>query len=769
MTIDVPLSDQSRILHHRLVPRIVALHRALSRLQTVVSFMNSGAHPDDEISDMLAALGVRDGIDISYACSTRGDGGQNDIGTESGAALGVLRTAEMERAADVLNLRLYWLGQSADDPIRDFGFSKSGEETLQHWGGDRTPRRFVEIVRTERPDILCPTFLDVPGQHGHHRAMTAAAHDVVALAADPSFETGHAPWQIAKLYLPAWSGAGQAYDDDLPPPPKTLTVLGGRDPITGFSYDQIGQQSRAFHLTQAMGRWVPPGKTRDWPLHLAQSHLAGPDEDLSSGLPATLADLGLRDAQTHFDAARAAFPDFAIIQAETAAGLALLQAATLAPEHDHKVNRKIAQAAEVIQIAAGVGAHIASSVDVLTPGDTTTLSMALDTNGAEVETRVTLPDGWHFDGETLHSEHAAASSAMPDTYLPDAPTAPFVTLSVRTGDVVSQTHLPFETPPLILPSQRATLDPVTEIVNLRTPRRSLSLTLRALSPATAVAALTVPNGWTAKRNEAGFEITLPNDEAVGRYQIPLTLDGQPAQTAQIIRHPHIPPRALTEPAEMSVHVIDCAIPSAKIGYIGGGNDRVDHWLACAGFDITALDDEQITAAGLEEFDALVIGIFAIKFRPGLADAMPILHEWTAAGGTLLTLYHRPWDNWDPDTTPPKRIEIGQPSLRWRVTDQAAAVTHLTDHLVLSHPNNITESDWKGWYKERGLYFAKSWDNAYTPLLSMADPDEAPLTGALLTAEIGKGRHTHCALILHHQLAYGVPGAYRLMANLLAPR
>jgi hypothetical protein len=115
------------------------------------------------------------------------------------------------------------------------------------------------------------------------------------------------------------------------------------------------------------------------------------------------------------------------------------------------------------------------------------------------------------------------------------------------------------------------------------------------------------------------------------------------------------------------------------------------------------------------------------------------------------------------------LEIGQPSLRWRVTNEAAEVTHLAEHALLSQPNDIGTAEWQGWQKERGLYFAKSWDAAYTPLLEMADPDEAPLQGALLVADIGKGRHTHCALILHHQMAKGVPGAFRLMANLVAPR
>ena len=145
-------------------------------------------------------------------------------------------------------------------------------------------------------------------------------------------------------------------------------------------------------------------------------------------------------------------------------------------------------------------------------------------------------------------------------------------------------------------------------------------------------------------------------------------------------------------------------------------------------------------------------------------------RWTEAGGTLVTLYHRPWDNWDPDSIPPHRLEIGQPSLRWRVTDENASVTLLApDHPLLHEPNIIGADDWKNWHKERGLYFAKSWDQAYTPLISMNDEGEEPLLGAWLVAEVGKGRHIHTSLILHHQMEKLTPGAFRIMANLVAKR
>src|SRR5690606_24846474 len=187
-------------------------------------------------------------------------------------------------------------------------------------------------------------------------------------------------------------------------------------------------------------------------------------------------------------------------------------------------------------------------------------------------------------------------------------------------------------------------------------------------------------------------------------------------------------------------------------------------------DATELDDAALADAdGLAPYGALVVGTFAFR-RPALAAARARVRAWVEAGGTLVTLYHRPGDGWDPDATPPRRIEIGSPSLRWRVTDENAKVTHLVpDHPALTGPNRIGPADWEGWQKERGLYFARAWDPAYVPLIELADPGETPHRGALISAEIGRGRHSHVALNLHHQLPELVPGAFRLMANLVAPR
>lgn len=782
--------DQSRIAQDRAHPRMIELWRALRPLTSVIRFMQSGAHPDDEHSGMLAALSLRDGINLSYACSTRGEGGQNDIGTEAGADLGALRTREMERACDILNMRMYWHSESPEDPITDFGFSKSGTDTLGHWGHERTLARFVEIVRTERPDILCPTFLDVPGQHGHHRAMTQAAHEVMAAAADPDFPSTLPPWQVAKLYLPATSGAGQAYDDDLPPPPATLVIDGsGRDMATGWTWDRIGQQSRAFHRTQGMGRWPGLAETGDWPLHLADSHVPGPDSALSSGLPATLGDLAdlphaapmakpLQDAQTAIDAAVETFPDYPAVARAALAALSTVRAARAAcPKAAadnilHRLDAKEVQLGHVIRLALGVEARCHTDEVFLVPGQETSLTLETHAGAADkVEVALDLPEGWTADDTRL--------SIAPDTrptdpyrsvYDPAEPTAPAIALTIRAQGLQVPCRMPMEAEPVILSARSVSVTPHVALVNLATAQREVEVRFRDIQPVGADVQLAAPDGWAATAEEGTVRLTLPDNAAPGAYTLPVRLDGQDAQDLRRIAFPHIAPTARMRPAEVRLQVLDVAVPEARVGYIGAGNDRVDHWLAALGADVTTLAPADLASdAALAGFDSIVIGIFAMRFRPGLAEIMPRLHRWVEAGGTLVTLYHRPWDNWNPDHIPPRRLEIGQPSLRWRVTDQAAEVRILARHPILDGPNRIGPKDWEGWVKERGLYFAKSWDPAYRPLLEMSDPDEPPLQGALLVADIGAGRHVHTSLILHHQMENLVPGAFRLMANLIAPR
>lgn len=770
-----PPTDAVRIARQQRAPLGLVLWRALQPLRRPLQFMQSGAHPDDETSGMLAALSLRDGFGISYVCATRGEGGQNDIGREAGGALGTLRTAEMERAADMLGLSMYWLSRSPDDPITDFGFSKSGTETLAKWGRDHTLRRLAEVIRADRPDILCPTFLDIPGQHGHHRAMTEAAHLAMEAAADPGFPAEGAPWAVAKLYLPAWSGAGDAYDDDLPPPSETARIPGvGREPPSGWTWDEIGQHSRACHATQGMGRWTGGTIGAGWPLHLAVSRV-GTDGTgrVTDNLPACFADLvpggGALDAALAETVA--AWPDAAGVVARAADALAALRACrdacspALADQAGHRLDRAEMRLGRVIALASGIRVEVRLPIEAR-PGDTLSADLRLTAPPGAPPARAewALPPGWtDSDGHLTVPKAAPPADPYPATYHAHGPRGPVgVTLTMTVEGQTVTMLLPNDSPMLILPRAEADVTPGAVFCNALAPRPiPVRLSLGA--------GLNPPADWRIEGEAEGASLIPPPDPATGLTIHPVTRKGEPAQSVIRIDHPHTGPLILASPATLRLRVAPVALARGRTGYIGAGHDRVDHWLHAMGAEVEALGDAALTPAGLDGLDTLVLGIFALRFRPGLPALMPAVHDWVRAGGNLVTLYHRPWDNWSADTTPPARLEIGKPSLRWRVTDEGAKVCHLIpDHPVLTGPNAIGPDDWAGWVKERGLYFAKSWDPAYEALLEMADPDEPPHRGALISARLGRGRHTHCALILHLQMEALVPGAFRLMANLIAP-
>ncbi|OAN77975.1 LmbE family protein [Jannaschia sp. EhC01] len=761
----MPNATQSRILSEAHDPLIARVWRAMAGLRSVVGFMNTGAHPDDETTAMLAALWLRDGVNLSYACSTRGEGGQNDIGTEAGPDLGALRTAEMERASDVLDMVLYWHGQSPDDTITDFRFSKSGKETMAIWGRDRLMTRFVEIIRTERPDIICPTFLDIPGQHGHHRAMTEAAHAVIAAAADPDFACDLAPWQVSKLYLPAWSGAGGSYDDEVPPPPATLTIAAkGGDRMLGMSYERIGQWSRQFHRTQGMGHWIAAGSERDWPLHLAYSGVGADTGAVTDNLPQTLADIGAPKAQGLVEATLAAFPDFNAMARLGAEALAALQSASVDDIHAHRLRRKRLQMARLVQLVAGVSARALPDTVAVHPGDTVAVSVEVTGNATaeilpDMDMKVT-PDGLRI------GTNAGPSDPYPDTFDPLVPRLPALCIAASIHGVDVAVDVPLERPLLVLPTPLAEVQTERAILNLRTGVRQVTVGVDAHD-----ARFDLPEGFGQDWQADGVTITVPDGAEGGLHELPLLIDGAPARTAKVLDHEHISPTLSHRAAVLSLRLADVALPKARVAYIGAGNDQVADAMRAVGMDVTDLSDADLaTAAPFDGYDSVLVGVFAYRFRPALGPVIGTLNTWVAEGGTLVTLYHRPRDNWAPKATPPAPMEIGAPSLRWRITDANAKVTVLQpDHPVFHGPNTITPEDWEGWQKERGLYFAKTWSDAYTPLVRMADPDEAPLDGGLLVGRIGKGCHAHVALNLHHQLAHLVPGAYRLMANLLALR
>ncbi|MGI9437877.1 MAG: PIG-L family deacetylase [Geminicoccaceae bacterium] len=823
--------DRSRLEAAVADTTMARLWLALQPLLTTCRFLQTGAHPDDETSPLLARLARHDGVRVAFACAVRGEGGQNAIGTERGAALGALRTREMELAASRVPMRLYWLNEALDGPIHDFGLAKSAEETLTIWGHERTLERLVRVIRHFRPDVMMPTFLDVEGQHGHHRAVTRLTEEAFDVAADPCAfaDQGLAPWQVKKLYLPAWSGASVAYDDTEPPPPATIAIdVGARDLVTGLTFDQLGQWSRAAHVCQGMGSWLDPAP-RTLSLHRRRSvlNILPKEQSLIDGLPRRLADWAddtsnkdiahdLQTADQAIDQCLAAFPEGAkVLEKVTKASAAVRRILTRVDADPNIVSQDLRSRLEAKHKELSVVALEASGVSVdIVPAKTELASddpiemMARIWHGgtsgleaftiewlaeslANVEERreepVRLDPGavreWSFT--TLPAADALLFHPYQFFTDPDEHVSPVrLQLGWGRGDERIEIALAPKAAIAMLPSLTATSTSDRLVINSAISQGPINVTveLRAHGSVDHVLRWQIPGGWSIEpdrivpigqaagkieRQKAALHIPSPAPE--GRYQIALRGPDGDAQSLRSIGYPHIASTHLLRPATIDVLVASIDLPpGVRVGYVGAGTDRTGDWLRAIGLDVTDLDADALSG-GLDGFDSLVIGVMAFGQRLDLLAATSSINAWVKAGGHLVTQYHRPWDGWDPEGTPPRRLEIGQPSLRWRVTDPNAAINVLCpNHPLLTTPNMITVQDWLGWAKERGLYFAKSWDPVYESLLEMSDPGEPLLTGSLLSAVIGKGRHTHVALNLFHQMDELVPGAFRIFANLVQP-
>jgi len=797
------LTPHERIERQKSSPALVRLHRALSRLTSTVTVMNTGAHPDDEQNGLLAFFRLGLGMRVVIACSTRGEGGQNALGPERLGALGVLRSRELEEAARQLDADVHWLGHGPDDPVHDFGFCKDGDATFARWSEERIVERLVRAYRQERPDIVIPTFLDVPGQHGHHRAMTRAAEAAIALAADHQaysehFAEGLTPWRVTKYYLPAWSGGGDTYDDEVPPPDATLTVeASGVEPASGAAYDQIGEWSRYYHASQGMGFWRETPRMA-WSLHL----LLGPDgtrtegsifegtalqlDELATpdGQPA-LAE-ALMQAKTSLDAAVSVFPDrSAITRSLLSAADHVEQALLLASSefialHGHRLSRKQREIDAAVLEAAGITVHAIAEPTRLAPGETGRISVSMHNPhpSAPPEMSLVLPAGLSVTRcDSVGQSRVFTVAASPDAplssqYMPawsslGGNDAAFVRITASIGERQVQGTIDLEEPLRIAPVHSLVLMPDAIIAGLADGGRVWDIESRGIAENDPLR-FDAPAGWQIGPVDNGkWRLAAPARLEPGLTAIEPRIAGRPAMRTTPIDFPHIGHTAFMAPERLKILTLDLALPQdVRIGYVGGGADHIALWLERMGLDVTLMDADAL-ADEFSGFTTIVVGLFAFGLRKDLAAAIPRIHAFVENGGHLVTLYHRPGDGWAPKTTPPRYLKIGSPSLRWRVTNPRAIVTTLLpDHPLLTGPNRIGPQDWDGWDKERGLYFASDFDEAYAPLLSMHDADEQPLKGALISARVGNGRHTHTSLVLHHQLDKLVPGAFRLMANLV---
>jgi LmbE family N-acetylglucosaminyl deacetylase len=315
--------------------------------------------------------------------------------------------------------------------------------------------------------------------------------------------------------------------------------------------------------------------------------------------------------------------------------------------------------------------------------------------------------------------------------------------------------------------------------------RSLEVTVTSNTnePVSGRIETTMPSGWTAgapqsfalakrgARTSLEIAIAPPASPRSGQYEMPVAAvlpDGERfASAIRIIDYQHIRPTPMPKRCAVALTAVDLKLPRVtSVGYVRGAADRVPEALAAIGVPLHLLTGRELEHGDLSRYDAIVIGSRAYETEPALPAANSRILDYARAGGLVIVQYQQyPFveGRLSPDT-----IEISRP--HDRVTDETAKVTLLEpSHPIFKSPNAIVPGDWEGWVQERGLYFAHSWGPSFRPLLAMNDPGQPEQKGGLLVATVGKGHYVYTGLAFFRQLPAGVPGAYRLFANLLAWR
>ena len=799
-------------------PPASAILQDLNGFREMGSVLYVAAHPDDENNQLIAYLARGRNYRTAYLSLTRGDGGQNVLGPEFGDELGIIRTEELLAARRVDGGRQYF------SRAVDFGFSKDYLETLKIWDRQQVVADIVRVIREFRPDVVIARFSTVPGgTHGHHTASTVLALEAFKLAGDPNsfpeqLRQGLTPWQPKRIL---WNAGGFQRGGD-----ETNLIRiddGGTEPVTGEAFADIAGRSRSMHKTQGFGNYTGSGGSG--PRTESFALLAGTPatNDILDGVDDTWNCVtGGAEIGKLIDGVIAQFNP-----QDPAGGVpALLQIKKILaalPTDDPVLNEKRQQLDHIIQECLGLTVETTIPDAEAVPGEPLKMHLAATVRSDIVPVRwvaarfpsikskfsigedlaafqsvsqdavETLPAKTPVNQPYwLREEREAGMFVVDDPQLIGRPENPPVFPVEQVFEVDGQTVI-VPDQPVHLTADRSkdetrdltVISPVSlklgSEVSLFAPgaTRPVEVNVTAARPGTAgTLRLNAPSGWKIAPETQSFSLANAGDQA--KLTFTVTAPAQPTTvviTAEakvggriydnervVINYPHIPLLFLQPSARLKAVCLNLAIRGQNIGYLPGAGDSVAECLEDMGYKVTLLTGADLTADQLEKFDAVVIGVRAFNVRTDLVSQLPALFAYVEAGGNVIEQYNRPGRDLKTDQLAPYSLRLSSD----RVTDETAAMTFLApDHPALNTPNKITTADFDGWIQERGIYYPDQWDDHFTPILACSDSGEAPLNGGLLVAQYGKGYFVYTGLVFFRQLPAGVPGAYRLFANLVS--
>lgn len=793
----------------------VRIRQSLERLGVVGSVLMIAAHPDDENTALLAYFARGRHARTGYLSLTRGEGGQNFIGREQGEALGVIRTQELLAARRIDGAEQFF------SRAIDFGFSKSAGEALAKWGREETLGDVVWTIRRFRPDVIVLRFSGTPRDgHGQHQASAWLGKEAFEAAADPKRFPEQLqwvkPWRAKRVLWNTfgWTREMQKMYESLPE--KVTVDTGEYNPILGYSYEEIAGMSRSEHRSQAMG---VPERKGPWKNYLTPVAGDKAGNDVFDGIDLTWN--RIPGGKTAGDLIAQAIREFDPEHPERTVPVLLKARAAMAKLDDFHAKEKLAEAEEAIALCAGLWMDASAETASVTPGSTLRVELQAinrsplpatlervaitgagtvqDANSAALPFNETVtrelsvplpPEEPLTQPYWLREPRQGDRYAVPDQRLiglADSPAPLEAEFTVRVDGTGIQYRRPVwrryvdtargeRVRPLAIVPPVAIRMPETAVVFPSGAPKTVEIEVRATGKAEAgELKLTVPRGWSVDPAARPYDLGAAGEQAVLPFRITPPAEASHSTVSaaagandhgmQGIEYPHIPEQALFPAARAALVRADVRNLARRVGYVMGPGDEMPEALRELGCEVTLLDSAALAAGDLSQYDAIVTGVRSHSSRPDLPANRNRLLEYVKQGGTLVVQYNRPEAGFRPgDTIGPYPFTVG--NLRVSV-EEAPVEFAQPDSPLLQAPNRITAADFEGWVQERGLYFASEWDQHYQAPLSSHDPGERPLAGGTLYAPYGKGAYVFTAYSWFRQLPAGVPGAYRIFANLIS--
>lgn len=797
------------------------IFQEIKKLNFLGSVLYVGAHPDDENTQLISYFSNEVHARTAYLSLTRGDGGQNLIGPQLREQLGMIRTQELLAAREVDG------GEQFFTRANDFGYSKNPKETLEIWDKEKVLSDVVWIVRNFKPDVIINRFDHrTPGStHGHHTASAMLSMEAFDAAANKNRFSDQLKlvdtFQPKRLYFNTsyWFYGSQENFEKADKSQFISFDSGVYFPLRGLSNPEISSISRSQHQSQGFGSTGSRGKELEYiePIKGAFTDA----KNLFAGIDTTWnrtengAKIGeiLNEVERNYD-----------FQNPAASLPQLINAYNLIRElpNENWRNIKTKQIKEIIYASAGLFLEATAAQPSVAPSENLKVSLeainrsefpiklakvSLSPNNAEIlpavnlvnnkdwqeEMSFTIPKNTNFTSPYWLREEASNGMYKVENQkligLPETPLTSIATFYLDfdgtavtfkkpivykfNNPVYGETYQPFE----IIPAVSLAFDNKMIIFE---DSASKNVSVKVTSGKANVQgqlSLSAKNGWEItpethnfQLQEKGSSVKLnfkvsPPQEQQETYITPIArVNGEKFSEELIsIDYKHIPKQNLVKPAKLKVARLEIEKKGKLIGYIEGAGDVVPESLEQIGYQVTKLDANSITEASLKKYDAVVLGIRAYNTVNALKYKHQVLFDYVKNGGNLITQYNTNRGLVTENIAPlPLKIS------RDRVTDENAEIKFLApENPILNTPNKITKKDFENWVQERGLYFPDSWGEAFTPVLSMHDAGESPKNGSLLVANYGQGYFIYTGISFFRQFPAGVPGAYRLFANMIS--